>query len=89
MAHNQMQNQRMSARLGRYYSQKSLQPLNLSELQYLHHGSLTPPAQESTGFFHKCIESFKSHLPRVRQMAEDLFYEPVVEQEVYEYESAE
>ncbi len=80
---------KITAQLGRYYTLKSLQPLNLAELQYLHHGGLTPPTKHRQGFFHKCIESFKNHLPRMKQMAEDLFYEPVEEQEAYEYENAE
>jgi len=80
---------KITAKLGRYYTLKSLQPLNLAELQYLHHGSLTPPQQKASGFFHKCIESFRTHLPRVRQMAEDLLYEPIEQHDTCEYENVD
>lgn len=68
-------NAKVTSQLGRYYTLKSLQPLNLDELQYLHHGGLTPPKKETQGFFHKCIESFKSNFPQVRAFYEELFYE--------------
>lgn len=78
-----MSHRRITAQLGRYYTLKSLQPLNLDELQYLHHGALTPPMQERKGFFKKCVDSFKVHFPRVKQFAEELFYEPVTPQDSY------
>jgi hypothetical protein len=78
-----MHNAKATAQLGRYYTLKSLQPLNLDELQYLHHGGLTPPKKECQGFFHKCIESFKTNFPKVKQFAEELFYEPVHQADVY------
>lgn len=76
-------NAKATTQVGRYYTLKSLQPLNLDELQYLHHGGLTPEKDEAQGFFHKCIESFKTNLPKMRQFAEELFYEPATTSDVY------
>ncbi|MGD9680187.1 MAG: hypothetical protein AB7W16_03285 [Candidatus Obscuribacterales bacterium] len=69
---------RITDQFGRYYNLKSLQPLNLAELQYLHNDSLTPTAK--SGFIGKCVESFKTNFPRIKQWAEDLFFEPVAPQ---------
>lgn len=78
-----MHNAKATAQLGRYYTLKSLQPLNLDELQYLHHGGLAPAKDECQGFFQKCIESFKSNFPKMKQFAEELFYEPAHQADVY------
>ncbi len=68
-------NAKITTQMGRYSALKSLQPLNLDELQYLHHGGLTPPKRECQGFFAKCFESFKSNIPYVKQLCEEMFFE--------------
>lgn len=66
---------RVTSKFGRYYSLKSIQPLNVAELKSLQNPSVNPPSHQ--GFFCKCVESFKVNFPKIRQWAEDLFYEPV------------
>lgn len=67
---------KVTDQFGRYTNLKSLQPLNLAELQYLHTGNLAPE-HETSGFLCKCVESFRVNFPRIKQWAEDLFFEPV------------
>ncbi|MBX9666135.1 MAG: hypothetical protein K2X93_00895 [Candidatus Obscuribacterales bacterium] len=73
-----------SSNSGRYYTLKSLQPLNLDELQYLHHGGLTPQKKKCNGFFNKCIESFRVNFPKVKQFLDELLYEPI-QSDVYSH----
>lgn len=70
----------ITSKVGRYYSLKSIQVLNVHELRSLEKSSVTPPNHQ--GFFCKCVESFKVNFPKIRQWAENLFYEPVEPQTV-------
>jgi|AGTN01.3.fsa_nt_gi hypothetical protein len=61
---------------GRYNNLKSLQTINLDELQYLQHTGLKPLVKQK-GFFEKCVDSFKGHFPQVTAIVEEFFYEPI------------
>lgn len=71
---------KVTSQFGRYYSLKSLQALNVAEMRSMQQSCVNPPnasGSHNQGFFCKCVESFKLNFPKIRQWAEDLFYEPV------------
>ena len=65
---------RVTSQFGRYYTLKSIQPLNVAELRTMQKTCVNPPNQKD--FFCKCVDSFRVNFPKIRQWAEDLFYEP-------------
>ena len=77
-------NSRITSQLKGYRNLKSIQRLNLEELQYLQQRGLAPTKEKTQGFWSKCVESFRTNLPRMKEMAEQLFYEPA-DSQVYEH----
>lgn len=69
---------------GRYNNLKSLQTINLDELQYLQHTGLKPLVKQK-GFFEKCVDSFKGNFPQVAALVEEFFYEPIPTSAAPEY----